>query len=233
MKNPTKLILFLSAFAVPGSLNAAAVFAPGNFVLGGRSDGSSFLGGTSGTDGGNNVYTDNVWPAGESPDHAIDGVGQKYLNFAELNTGIIVTPALGAGLGGTVVTSMQIWTANDADGRDPVSYSLYGTTNAIVGNTAAISDFDLISSGALNPPLTRNLGGANPLLVANSETVNFANTSAYTSYMIIFPTVRNEPGVNSMQIAEVQLFGDAVPEPGVLGLCGLSLVALGRRRRRA
>jgi len=50
----------------------------------------------------------NAWPNAESPDHAIDGVGQKYLNFAKLNTGIVVTPSLGTAHG-TIATGLQLW----------------------------------------------------------------------------------------------------------------------------
>src|SRR5207237_9068912 len=88
---------FFTAAAMAGAAlfansASAQVFAPTDTVVGGRSDGTSFLVGAAGSDGGSTVYTDNVWPAAESPDHIIDRVGQKYLNFAELNTGVIVTP---------------------------------------------------------------------------------------------------------------------------------------------
>src|SRR6266545_4088833 len=82
-------VLFAACF---NSGLAAPLFAPGNPIFGGRINGSNFEVGAIGLDGGNTNYTDNFWPAAESPDHAIDGFGQKYLNFAELNTGFIVTP---------------------------------------------------------------------------------------------------------------------------------------------
>lgn len=65
----------------------------------------------------------NNWPANESPDHAIDGVGQKYLNFGREDSRFIVTPSSGS----SVVTSLKFWTANDAEPRDPASYELWGT----------------------------------------------------------------------------------------------------------
>ena len=52
----------------------------------------------------------NQWPGAEGPQFAIDGVGQKYLNFGEFNTGVAVTPASSA-----VPTSIQVWTANDEE----------------------------------------------------------------------------------------------------------------------
>ena len=204
------------AAAAIGSASAQVtvpLFSPTDTVFGGISDGTNFLVGAVGTDGGNTNYTDNVWPAAESPDHIIDGVGQKYLNFAELNAGVVITPNLSPTLG-TQLTSLKFWTANDAEVRDPATYSLFGT-NAVLtpGGPFALSLFTPISSGALALPTTRNLGGTNPLQDANSQTVAISNTQAYKSYMILFPTVKTEVSANSMQIAEVQAFGVAVPEP--------------------
>jgi hypothetical protein len=123
---------------------------------------------------------------------------------------------------------MQLWIANDAEVRDPASYQLYGTNQAITGGGPfALSSFNLISSGALALPAgvpgVRQPGGLAPLDDANSQTVNFANAVPYKSYMVIFPTVKDSAAANSMQIGEVELIGTvAVPEPGILGLLGLT-----------
>ncbi len=227
----TLLLITLLPAAVT---HAAAIFAPGNLVYGVRSDGTSLLIASNGADGGNTNYTDNFWPGNiatpatnESPEHAIDGVGQKYLNFAELNTGIMVSPGGSA----TVVGSLQVWTANDAMDRDPASYAVYGTNAALNGGGMALSQFTLISTGALNLPISRNAGGTAVLDAANSTTVTFANSTPYLNYLVIFPTVRTETSANSMQVAEIQLF-TAVPEPGTAMLAGVGLTMLARRRRR-
>jgi hypothetical protein len=208
------------------SASAQGVFAPGDQVVGGRLDGTDFVQGAVGTDGGNTVYTDNVWPMNEPPERIIDGAGQKYLNFAELNTGVIITPSASS-----IARSLTLWAANDAPGRDPLTYQLYGTNAAIAPDAGPypLSNFSLISSGSLALPITRNLGGANPLLDANSFTVSFDNNVSYASYLVLFPTVKDEPAVNSMQVAEIQL---NVPEPGVMGLVAVGAVALMRRRTR-
>ena len=233
-----KLALCLGTILVAGSVDAAPLLTAGDTIFGGRLDrtASSFLVSAVGVDGGNTIYTDNFTPMNETPDHAIDGVGQKYLNFAELDTGIVVTPSLG-GTQGTIATSLQLWIANDSEPRDPSSYELYGTNQTITGpGPFALSNFTLISSGALALPSnlpTRQPGGTAPLVDTNSQTVNFANSTAYRSYMVIFPTVKTEASANSMQIGEVELHGTVVPEPSTIGLLGLStLGVLSLRRRR-
>ena len=215
-------------------LQAAPIFAPGDPIIGGISDGTNFLVGAVGSDGGNTVYTDNVWPMNEDPTHAIDGVGQKYLNFAELNTGFIVTPSLGGALN-TIVTGITIWTSNDAVGRDPATYQLLGTNAAIAGGGPFfLSDFTLISSGGLALPGTRQPGGNSALQADTQQTITFANSADYDSYLVLFPTVKDEPTVNSMQVGDVQLDGTVVPEPSTLGLLGLTTAGvMALRRRRA
>ncbi len=192
--------------------------------------------------------TVNNWPAAELPASAIDGVNQKYLNFAEFNTGVAVSPAAGA----AAPTSIQVWTANDAVERDPISYAIYGTNAAASGAPGdSIGGLNLIASGALALPAGRNApGGATPLNDELSASVSFTNLTSYPTYVVVFPTVNNPDAANSMQIAEVQLFNAAgggifapdnaivggqliIPEPStaILGGLGLALAALGLRRR--
>ncbi len=227
--NRTRLVASAALLFCAASLPCFGVplLTPGDTIFGGQSDGTNFNVGTVGFTGGANN-----WPGGEPPEAAIDGVGQKYLNFGELNTGFLVTPSVGAAAGGTRATSIKLWTANDAPDRDPASYSLFGTNSVIIGGGPfALSSFSLISSGSLALPTTRNTGGAAPLDDANSQTVSFANAQAFRSYLVIFPTVKNEAGANSMQIAEVQLDGTVVPEPGTFGLLGLMTAGVFAFRR--
>jgi len=139
---------------------------------------------------------DSSYPAAENPPRGIDGsASTKYLNFGEENSGFIVTPAGGA----TTVTSFRIRTANDQEPRDPLDYNLYGTNEAIVSaehSQGMGETWTLIQSGTLELPLER---------LTASDVVPVANTTAYTSYKVVFPTTKIDTA-NSMQLADFQLF---------------------------
>lgn len=136
-------------------------------------------------------------PANEGVVRVIDGVGQKYLNFLDLNSGFTVTM-----LGNTVVNGLRFWPANDAPERDPASYKLEGSTAGPDG------PFTLISEGPLSLSTARNAGGTSTALSGgNVQVVDFSNTTPYTSYRVTFPTLRDAATANSLQIAEVDFLG--------------------------
>ena len=158
------------------------------------------------------------YPAAENPTMVIDGTTGKYLNFGKENSGFIVTP----GSGMSIVKSFQITTANDSAERDPASWVLYGTNSAIAStdNSDGLGEiWTLIASGTLTLPADRNFLAA---------IIEVNNNSVFSSYKMLFPTLKNSGGANSMQIAEVQFFG--VPEPLTISLLGMGGLALLRRR---
>src|SRR4030095_8765872 len=161
-----------------------AIFTPGNQILGGQRSGDTtqFLIGIAGT-----TPNTNNWPTNESPDHAIDGVAQKYLNFGIFNTGFLVNPTFNGG-NGSVISSMQLWTANDEEPRDPATFEIWGTNAALDfgATTFDMTMFTLVKSGNLALPTGRGLTGTNPLNNTNSQTVTFTNTTGYKEYLVIF-----------------------------------------------
>ena len=182
-------------------------------------------------------------PAGEPHTNIIDNTTNKYLNFLDLGSGVIINPATSRiGTGGVVVTGLRLYTANDSEARDPASYVLEGSRTPS-------GPFTLISSGPLALPSGRNLVApnqapptSNPPTPINAltqfqQTIEFANTVPYISYRLYFPTLKGAgPGIdpnaaNSMQIAEIELL--AVPEPGSLAVLGIGALGLLARRRRA
>ncbi|RYD33931.1 MAG: hypothetical protein EOP86_12195 [Verrucomicrobiaceae bacterium] len=136
-------------------------------------------------------------PGAEAAPNVTDqSVSTKYLNFGKLNTGFIVTPSSGA----KVIRSMKLSTANDAVERDPASYEIYGTNDEIVSEDHSAGDgesWTLVASGTLELPAQR---------LTEAPLVTFPNTTAYTSWRVVFPTVKNAGTANSMQLAELQFF---------------------------
>jgi len=190
------------------------VISGGSPSVGVQLQGSTFVPATVGTAANTNNY-----PAAESGPLTTDNqVGTKYLNFAKTNTGVLITPVLAPGQT-TVVNGISLVTANDAPERDPASFQIYGTN---VPGSTNLADYTLIKdSGAITLPDDR----------AAFADFSFANSTPYSGFAVIFPTVKNAGSANSMQIGEIQLIG-SVPEPTALGAIGAGIALLGLKRRR-
>jgi hypothetical protein len=177
-----------------------------------------------------------TFPANEGPQFAIDQflnpMGQastKYLNFGEERSGIIVTNSEGP----VDVNFMRLTTANDAVERDPASYELYGTNDPITSaqnsNSNGTETWTLISSGPLSLPGTLPNGGGDDARFTR-RMVRIDSPTNYTSYRLIFPTVKDAAAANSMQIADIQFY-TAIPEPANLALVVMAGLALTVRPR--
>jgi hypothetical protein len=68
----------LGALLTVGSAQALSILAPDNLIQGVHVSGTDITVGVAGT-----TAMLNNWPVAEAPVNAIDGVGQKYLNFAK------------------------------------------------------------------------------------------------------------------------------------------------------
>jgi hypothetical protein len=161
------------------------------------------------------------FPTAESPPNAIDNdVTKKYLNFGTspvpgINTGFYVTPSAGA----SIVVGLHFATANDSPNRDPMAFTLEGTNS----NPATAIDWALIASG--NTGLATD-PGRNTWEDASVEPT-FANSTAYTSYRLLFTGVRGT-GQNSLQFGEVELL---TPEPATMALLLLGGASMLWKRR--
>ena len=134
-------------------------------------------------------------PTAEGVANAIDGSSAKHLNFLDLNSGFTVTPSIG----GSVVKGVRVYPANDHPARDPASFELLGSVTGPGG------PFTLIAEGSLTLPEARNPAGSGvPTVFAEAR---FDNLQVYTSYRVVFPTLKDAAQDNSMQVAEVELLG--------------------------
>lgn len=136
------------------------------------------------------------YPAAESPPLAIDGNPlTKYLNTGKGGSGFIVTPAAG----GAPFSELRVTTANDAPGRDPLTFELYGTNETInsTDNSGGLSEnWTLIDSGLTG--LATDPGRDTP-----GPIVSVASPTTYSSYKVIFPDIR-DGNECCMQVAEVE-----------------------------
>ncbi|WP_145382605.1 PEP-CTERM sorting domain-containing protein [Botrimarina mediterranea] len=134
----------------------------------------------------------------------------KNFNAGGPNSGFIITPAVGT----TIVDGFEITTGGDATHRDPATWELYGTNESIVSEDNSQGEgenWTLISSGAfsdLEVSLDRNVTG---------DVVALTNSTEYTSYKFVFPTLRDPEQDNGFQVADIQLFGDIVTPAPSLG----------------
>lgn len=139
------------------------------------------------------VPNDNDWPASENPNMAINNdASTKYLHFKGelMPCGFRVTPSKPQ----TIVGGMTFTTANDAEGRDPMTFQLWGSNVSING------PYILIASGNTYLPTTR--------FAMNTSPIAFHPGGAYDHYQVLFPTIR---GADMMQIGEVELLGGYLP----------------------
>ena len=128
----------------------------------------------------------------------LDGLpATRWQSWGGPGSGFIVTPAAAS-----TVASFK-WTSSNTDiARDPSSWELYGTNDTILslhnsdGNGGEA--WTLLGSGRLNHANVRS---------AVQPAVTVANSTAWTSYKMVFPTSSGD--ITSLQLADVQFYGTA------------------------
>lgn len=123
-------------------------------------------------------------PSGEEVWSIIDGdIYTKFLDF-DYSDGAEFT----VDLGGTtaIASSLEITTANDSEGRDPMNYEVFGSNDGVA--------FTSVATGSIPCVYDRFL----------TRSFSFSNTTAYSYYRILFTDQCSFD--NSLQIAEVQLY---------------------------
>lgn len=181
------------------------------------------------------VKSNSNYPGGEAPMFALDGItdvaGNKYLNFADTNSGLIVSRADGKP---TVVTSLTFTTGGDAPGRDPLEWALYGTDDAIISGDNSRGDAEnwtLVDTG-----LTDLLQFPEGDMIGRNQTgaaQSVGNSTPYGAYRLVFTELRGGPAEGIMQVAEINFNGRVIPEPSsivILGMGAIAAVAFARRQ---
>lgn len=153
------------------------------------------------------------YAAHEGPAYALDKDRMtKYFNFGNctiitslldygINTGFYVTPQQGP----TLLLGIQFTTANDEPSRDPLSITVEGS-NATSSALMLGTSWSLIyySSTGLDADPGRTMDGLFQCISGNGIW--------YTSYRVLVASKRGWS--NSVQYAEVMLFGHRDPKKG-------------------
>jgi hypothetical protein len=141
------------------------------------------------------------YPTGNDPRNALDGnPATKYVNFGERNTGFIAVRSSGLPPTPLVPRSMLFVTSDAPPASDPGSWELYGTNDQIQSldnSDGQAENWTLIASGNLLLPAARG---------AASQAVNFANSTPYDHFRVVFPQIKDFQSADSMQVAEVLLY---------------------------
>ena len=106
-------------------------------------------------------------------------------------------------------------------------------------NSNGTEVWTLLSEGPTNLPGTLP-DGPNPLNNPLNDDARYTQvlipvnaSTEYSSYRLVFPTVRDAAAANSMQIQDVQFY--TIPEPStwaLLALAGMATAVVARRRRK-
>ncbi|NBS65984.1 MAG: discoidin domain-containing protein, partial [Betaproteobacteria bacterium] len=137
-------------------------------------------------------------PNGEGAAAAIDGSpSSKYLNYGKEGSGLVMTLSEAA-----IVDSISLTTASDNPERDPLEISIYASNSATAPAWGSTGWVEIATDVETGLTTARNA----------SRSVNFANTTRYQHYKIVFTKLRDTFRANSVQVAEINPF----PQKGLV-----------------
>jgi len=132
------------------------------------------------------------YPTDSGASKAIDdSYNTKYRNFDKEGSGFTVNPSARL----TIVTGIVFTTANDAPECDPASVTLRGSVDGI-------SFVDIVTD--MSTPL------ADTRLAQTAFT--FINGQSFSSYQVLFPTLKDSGSADSMQICEIGFLGEIISQ---------------------
>ncbi len=123
-------------------------------------------------------------PQGEEINKIIDGnINSKFLDY-------VFTDGMGMDIYtgvNSIASQIEFTTANDAPGRDPQNYTIYGSNDG--------QGFTSITTGTIPCITTRQF----------TRTISFSNSNSYSHYRIVFTNLCGPE--NSLQVSEIQILG--------------------------
>ncbi len=176
------LLMFLFVIVSISLMADEALLSPGDFIMAIDTDG---------------ISSSSNYPANESVEKAFDNdFTTKYLNFAGKNSGFAITLE-----SSEIIRSFKIITGNDAPGRDPAEWILFGTNESVISgdNSAGLDEnWILVDSGSVKlSPRRYKIG---PVVPVN-------NSKSYNSYKIMFTGLRNNDDI--LQFQEIFFYNNA------------------------
>ncbi|MEN9329884.1 MAG: hypothetical protein RLZZ484_1072, partial [Pseudomonadota bacterium] len=113
--------------------------------------------------------------------------GTKYLNKDKAGSGLVFSLSQA-----DVVTSLQFTSANDASGRDPMTFTVFGSNDSADWNS---SSWKQVAQGNTGLSTTRK---------AEAQVATFDNSTAYKFYKVVMTSLR-DPKADAMQVSEIKL----------------------------
>jgi hypothetical protein len=159
---------------------------------------------------------------GEVSSNLIDGnVNTKYYNYNGFRGPEGFVSVLFERTDDTafLLEGFSFTTANDSEGRDPISFSFYGTNSDIIEGTS-LTDLTFLTSDIFNYSPSRR---------ASYERTLSTTSPVFSNFLLVFNDLKGTQ--TDAQLSELRLLGSVqVPEPTTLAIFALGMIGLASRR---